>query len=874
MINESKNLDTAPLLLKYRALLEVSQSLASHEELAGLFRKLSEKLHLVVNFELLILALYDSQKQVMRRFVLESEISEITDLPPELPAGKSLVGLVWETQKPYLVQRIEDATAFPPLVKALQNNNIRSAFVLPLTSLGRRLGAIGFASRLEGVYSEAQLEFLQPLANQVAVAIDNTLNFEQARAAELEAKRHSERERLMLEINNAVVSKLDLRELVRVVSSCLRQAMQLDISSVCLYNPEANEFRAYLFDQPDILPPVEEGTRIPVEGTIGGVSLMAGRPIFVKRTDINRAMAEFDKRWIEAGVRSGGSVPLVVGDRKLGILAVGSFREDAFSDADQELLGHIANQIAIAVENALFFDRAREAEKQAAEERDRANLLLEVNNAIISHHDLNQLVQMISASLLDILPHDSAGIALYDTERNHLREYANVAYQGYDAYPQGETFPLIGTAVGQVFTSGKPLLFRRPDAQQFPNDRIPLLTERTPRSACMVPLISRGRKLGVLGVGRFQEDSFSQANLDQLAEIAGQVAIAVENALAYNEIESLKNKLTSEKLYLEEEMQSEYNFTEIIGQSSALKSILRQLQTVAPTNSVVLIQGETGTGKELIARAIHNLSARRERTMVKINCAAIPTGLLESELFGHEKGAFTGAVAQRIGRFELANKGTLFLDEVGDIPLELQPKLLRVLQESEFERLGSSRTLRVDVRLVAATNCNLAEMVEEKNFRSDLYYRLNVFPLRIPPLRERREDIGLLVGYFIQKHARRMNKRIDSVQRKDMDALIEYHWPGNVRELENFIERAVILSTGVELEVPLTELKKQVPGLSGAQPATSASRLISLEDNERAHITGILRHTNGVIGGKGGAAEILGLPISTLRSRMKKLGLM
>src|SRR6185503_17623 len=333
-----------------------------------------------------------------------------------------------------------------------------------------------------------------------------------------------------------------------------------------------------------------------------------------------------------------------------------------------------------------------------------------------------------------------------------------------------------------------------------------------------------------------------------------------------------KNKLVSEKLYLEEEIQTEYNFEEIIGQSASLKRILQQVKTVAPTDSAVLLCGETGTGKELIARAIHSLSNRRERTLVKLNCAAIPTGLLESELFGHEKGAFTGAIAQRIGRFELANKGTLLLDEVGEIPLDLQPKLLRVLQEHEFERLGSSRTIKTDARMIAATNVDLPQMVAEKKFRSDLFYRLNVFPITIPPLRDRVDDIPLLIGYFTQKHAVRMNKRVDKIPKDTVDALCGYPWPGNVRELENFMERSVILSSGAELQAPLGELKSSATTTTIPVSAPAPGPR-SLEDVERRHIQDTLEQTRGVIGGKGGAAEILGLPTSTLRNRMKKLGL-
>jgi formate hydrogenlyase transcriptional activator len=366
-------------------------------------------------------------------------------------------------------------------------------------------------------------------------------------------------------------------------------------------------------------------------------------------------------------------------------------------------------------------------------------------------------------------------------------------------------------------------------------------------------------------VGRIQDDGFTGEEVELLSQVAQQVAIAVENGLAFKEIAQLKNKLAKEKLYLEEEIQTAYNFEEIVGESRALRRVLKEVETVAPTGSTVLILGETGSGKELIARALHNLSDRRERTFVKLNCAAIPTGLLESELFGHERGAFTGAISTKIGRFELADHGTIFLDEVGEIPLELQVKLLRVLQEQEFERLGGTKTIRVDVRVVAATHRDLTAMIEAHSFRSDLYYRLNVFPIAVPPLRERVEDIPLLVRQFTQKFALRMKKSIESIPSDAMTMLQRYPWPGNVRELENFIERAVILTQGPVLVVPSVELKRP-----GNEP-TSAGE--SLEQAERSHILKVLRESNWVIGGPDGAAARLAMKRTTLQSKMQKLGI-
>jgi formate hydrogenlyase transcriptional activator len=374
-----------------------------------------------------------------------------------------------------------------------------------------------------------------------------------------------------------------------------------------------------------------------------------------------------------------------------------------------------------------------------------------------------------------------------------------------------------------------------------------------------------GRVLGTLNLGSSRPSAFSCADAELLTQVAGQVAIALDNALAYREINELKEKLEKENVYLRDEIRTETNFEEIVGESAGLKRVLQELEIVAPTDSTVLILGETGTGKELIARALHQLSTRSDRAFVKINCAAIPTGLLESELFGHEKGAFTGAISQKVGRFELAHRGTIFLDEIGEVPLELQSKLLRVLQEQEFERLGGTRTIRVDIRLVAATNRDLTHMMEAGLFRSDLYYRLHVFPITVPPLRERQEDIPVLVRYFAQRYATRMKKPIETIPTKTMDHLAHYHWPGNIRELENLIERAVILSQGSELSVPLTELKTAIP--------TQRQLLATLEGAERDHILHALRDTKWVIGGSSGTAARLGMKRTTLISKMKKLGI-
>jgi formate hydrogenlyase transcriptional activator len=532
-------------------------------------------------------------------------------------------------------------------------------------------------------------------------------------------------------------------------------------------------------------------------------------------------------------------------------------------------LHQVARQVAGAVDNALHFEQAQSAQQELAREHHISRLLLDVNNAVISKLDLRELFGAITTCLHQVMQFGYISLALYDRESNQLRIHALDFPEGRGLMHEDILVPLETAPSGMAFTSRKPVLLRSLDPEKFPSEIARMLIAEGIKSTCSIPMIYHDQALGTLSVGSLSEAAFTEDDARILTQVTNQIAIAVENALAYRQIAELKDKLSEEKLYLQDEIRTEYNFEEIIGESPALKTVLEQLQTVAPTDSTVLLLGETGTGKELIARAIHNLSTRRERTLVKVNCAAIPTGLLESELFGHEKGAFTGAIAQRVGRFELAHRGTLFLDEVGDIPPELQPKLLRVLQEQEFERLGSGRTIRVDVRLVAATNVDLAQKVAENQFRSDLYYRLNVFPIIIPPLRERREDIPLLARYFAQKHARRTKKPIDSIAAKTMTALTEYHWPGNVRELENFIERSVILSRGPELQIELSELKQR----TRIATVVSSNGIGTLEHAEREHIVRALGETNWVIGGPTGAAAKLGMKRTTLQSRMNKLGI-
>ena len=671
----------------------------------------------------------------------------------------------------------------------------------------------------------------------------------------------------LLEISEAIASHRELDQLFRDLAPRLHRVVEFDFANLILHEPARKMMKSHVLETPDPAYACPAG-ECPMESP-GGWVWETQKSWVVSHLSADARFPDLG-RWLhERGIQSLCVVPVTTALRKLGALAFGSRVGAAYSEIDVIFLQQVARQVAVALDNALNFEQVQSVQQQLTAERDRLRLLLEVNNTIVSVLDLHQLLNAVSASLRRLVPHEYASLSLYDRETHRLQIHALDFPVSKGLLQEGLSVGADESPTGRALRTRQPVFINRDDIKEFGPDIARRILDEGLKSACCLPLISHDRPLGTLVVASLEEDNFPAKDAELLQHVANQIAIAVENSLAYHEEVKRANQLSEEKLYLQDEIRSEYNFEEIIGESARLKNILGQLQTVAPTDSTILILGETGTGKELIARAIHHLSTRRERTLVKVNCAAIPTGLLESELFGHEKGAFTGAIAQRVGRFELAHRGTLFLDEVGDIPLELQPKLLRVLQEQEFERLGSPRTIKVDVRLVAATNVDLARKAADHQFRMDLYYRLNVFPIVIPPLRERREDIPLLVRYFAQKYARRMKKPIDTVPVKAMATLTEYHWPGNVRELENFIERAVILSRGAELQLPLAELQQRTK----IPVAASSNGLATLEHAEREHIVRALGESRWVIGGPSGAAARLGMKRTTLQSRMRKLGI-
>ena len=582
-------------------------------------------------------------------------------------------------------------------------------------------------------------------------------------------------------------------------------------------------------------------------------------------------------------------VPLMTPHQRLGTLGIASRPGTTYSADDIGFLRLIARVVALAIEDRLNLTKEQEARAELQRQNDRLQLLLNVTNRITSNLGLRELLRAVSANIREVMHGDVVAISLPDAAPGQFRVFAM-------DFPHGKGFAreelLVMQPAKDLLDSMKPVVVDWRESEGFPSETYAIAAAEGVKLSCIIPLVNHGRVLGRLSISRRTETSFTPDEVEFLSQISGQIAIAVENALAYREISELKDKLAQEKLYLEEEIRSEMNFEQIIGNSSALKHVLQLVETVAPSDSTVLLLGETGTGKELIARAIHDRSQRKDRTLVKLNCAAIPTGLLESELFGHEKGAFTGAISQKIGRLELANQGTLFLDEVGDIPAEIQPKLLRALQEREFERLGSTHTRKVNVRLVAATNRDLEKMIAAREFRQDLFYRLNVFPIRVPPLRERREDIPLLVSYFVQRLAKQMQKKIEAIPTAVMKGLTAWEWPGNIRELENFIERAVILTRGKSLEAPLAELRKlnrDEPTHPAAQQThediarivketiNALSNKKSVPDEhvkqQRDEIVRALTESKGRVGGADGAAARMGMNRTTLLSRMKKLGI-
>ena len=685
----------------------------------------------------------------------------------------------------------------------------------------------------------------------------------------------SHRYRAVMQISEAIAACSEPEELARTLADEIGDFLHFDRLYVAVFKENSQEIE-YLVWGKGRLPFPD----LPVEEWPMWHAMASDNPQHTADWDTEERFPHF-KEWAKKmRLGSGVGVPLTTPHRRLGSFGISRNTMDPFSEEDICFLTLIGRVVAFALDDGLNLRRSQQ-------QNDRLQLLLDLTNRITSNLELREAVRGIAANIREVIHADAVTVTLPDAASEKFRVFAMDFPHGKGVVKEELLFT--PSAAGKkALDTLKPVVVDTRKPQELSPEACDMVVAEDIKALCNIPLANRGRALGILAIVRTTETPFSPGDIDFLTRASGQIAIAIENAMAYHEISELKDKLAQEKLYLEEEIRSEMNFENIVGSSPALKHVLELVETVAPSDSTVLLLGETGTGKELIARAIHDRSKRKDRTFVKLNCAAIPTGLLESELFGHEKGAFTGAITQKIGRMELADQGTLFLDEVGDIPIEIQPKLLRALQEREFERLGSTHTRKLNVRLIAATNRDLEKMIADREFRSDLYYRLHVFPIQIPPLRKRKEDIPKLVSYFIQKFAKQMQKKIDLISPVVLKGLKAWEWPGNIRELENFIERAVILTRGRSLDAPLGELRRtntvEFPRADHrtfepvvAERINSQSDKTSVLDGyerrQRDEIIRVLTACKGRVGGADGAAARLAVNRTTLLARMKKFGI-
>jgi formate hydrogenlyase transcriptional activator len=830
---------------RYEAVLRLSEALSRCREPEDLTKILSEELHEFLAFLQFYIIVYRQNSTEVEWAVVGREknlVAGYADVPVEQrPSWQA-----YTTQEPFHICDWNNDERVPARLKegiAAQGLDVGPLVFVPLTTPQRRLGSLGMSGSPGTVYNSDDIGFLRLIGRVVAFAIDDNFNLRLAEAARAELQRQNERLQR---------SERELREVIETIPSMAWSAGA---------DGAAEFFNRRWLDYAGLTADQAQGwgwtTAVHPDDLHLLVDYWQGVLASGKPAEIEGRLRRFDGvyRWF-------------------------LFRATPALDESGKVVKWYGTNTDI--------EERKKAEQTLAVQNSRLQLLLKLTNQITSNLELRGVLRAISASIRELMHCDLVHISLPDVASGTFRVHAL-------DFPESRGFvkeELLITPVGvakRTLETLIPVVRSTTNREDFPPDYYELLLAEGVKSQCVIPLVNQGRVVGVLAIARTTDNLFTPEDVDFLKEASGQIAIAIENCLAYREVSELKEKLAQEKLYLESEIRSDMDFGQIVGNSPALKRVLQLVETVAPNDSTVLLLGETGTGKELIARAIHDRSRRKDRTFVKVNCAAIPTGLLESELFGHEKGAFTGAIIQKIGRLELADQGTLFLDEVGDIPPEIQPKLLRALQEREFERLGSTHTRKVNIRLIAATNRDLEKMMAAHEFRSDLYYRLNVFPIRIPPLRERKEDIPLLVSYFVEKFAKQMQKKIDSIPAAVMKALKTWEWPGNVRELENLVERGVILTRGRSLEAPLSELRKIT--VDEAKPPADQDNIARIvketikalhttsnvadQDTKRQRdvIVRALTESKGRVGGADGAAARMGINRTTLLARMKKNGI-
>ena len=871
----------------FRALLHTAGH-ASPEGVPVLLQELSKLLHGFFEFNFISYSLADSSSNVMHQYILDEDGFGLPERPLELATDISAAGWVWCNQSPLALNDLATEERFVATLKPYRDKGVRSLILLPLTSQKQRLGAIGFGKLEAANYDDHTVHFLEQVAGLVALAISNVLTQqavgveeERLRAltavsiqlSERSARAHralqEERTRLetVLEINSALAAtKLDLKQMFPAIAKSLARALAHDTAVINLWNEEQCNYLVFAKGSGEGFEFAPAGMVLPSESAFTTRVLERfPKGAVVRRAELEAAAPRFEvvRDALQSGIVCWCAVPMRSADRLVGVLYLGSRSEDAFSDRDLDLARQVAAALAVFMENA-FTHEHLQREKEGLQK------LLDITHTLTPSLDSKKLLAEVASCTRLVFNHEHAHLALYDTGSEVMRISPLEPGGANDAGSTSLSVPLAQCPPGIAMLQDKVMEFGAEELERNGSEFAKQLVIAGMRALCCFPLITRNGPVGALCLSSKRENAFPRSAIELMGQVAPQMAVALENSRAHAEITSLKDRLLKEKKYLEQEIRDALDFEDIIGQSRPLRKVLDQVKTVAPSDATVLILGETGTGKELVARAVHRLSTRANGNFVKVNCAAIPTGLLESELFGHEKGAFTGAISQKIGRLELADKGTLLLDEVGEIPLELQPKLLRALQDHEFERLGGTRTIRVNVRIIAATNRDLSAAVAKFQFRSDLYYRLHVFPLHLPPLRERREDIPLLVRYFVQKFARRMNKHIDAIPEEAMKALEDSHWPGNIRELENFLERSVILTDGATLRVPVGELSS-ISDVHWREP--HASKHPTLEELEREYIVQVLRQTRGVVSGSGGAAAKLGMKRTTLQSKMQRLGI-